>query len=108
MIAEVPRIRQTIERFGNRFLDRIFTPGEIRYCDAKANRFERYAARTGRDLTHIRYHEVLGIFKLAVILQQIYYRFHVGQTQDERFRTFDRRVHGLVRQALWLIEKESH
>src|ERR1700727_1391193 len=44
-IAEVPRIRQSIERFGQRFLQRIFTPGEIRYCDSKANRVERYAAR---------------------------------------------------------------
>src|SRR5215471_5032385 len=44
-IAEVPRIRQSIERFGARFLERVFTPGEIRYCDAKANRTERYAAR---------------------------------------------------------------
>ena len=44
-IAEVPRIRQSIERFGARFLERVFTPGEIRYCDSKANRFERYAAR---------------------------------------------------------------
>jgi holo-[acyl-carrier protein] synthase len=44
-IAEVPRIRQSIERFGQRFLQRIFTPGEIRYCDSKANRYERYAAR---------------------------------------------------------------
>jgi holo-[acyl-carrier protein] synthase len=44
-IAEVPRIRQSIERFGDRFLQRVFTAGEIRYCDSKANRFERYAAR---------------------------------------------------------------
>jgi holo-[acyl-carrier protein] synthase len=44
-IAEVPRIRQSIERFGDRFLRRIFTPGEIRYCDSKLNRMERYAAR---------------------------------------------------------------
>jgi holo-[acyl-carrier protein] synthase len=44
-IAEVPRIRQTIARFGNRFLQRIYTPGEIRYCDSKANSVERYAAR---------------------------------------------------------------
>jgi holo-[acyl-carrier protein] synthase len=44
-IAEVPRIRQSIERFGDRFLHRVFTDGEIRYCDSKANRFERYAAR---------------------------------------------------------------
>jgi holo-[acyl-carrier protein] synthase len=44
-IAEVPRIRQAIERFGARFLGRIFTASEMRYCDAKANRVERYAAR---------------------------------------------------------------
>ncbi len=44
-IAEVPPIRQSIERFGQRFLERIFTPGEMRYCDSKANRMERYAAR---------------------------------------------------------------
>jgi holo-[acyl-carrier protein] synthase len=40
-IAEVPRIRQSIARF----LRRIYTAGEIRYCDSKANRVERYAAR---------------------------------------------------------------
>jgi aminoglycoside phosphotransferase (APT) family kinase protein len=68
---------------------------------------ERYAARTGRHLTHIRYYEVLGIFKLAAILQQIYFRFHRGQTQDERFRTFDRRVRGLIRLGASLIEKEE-
>ena len=44
-IAEVPRIRQSIARFGQRFLQRIYTPGEMRYCDSKANRYERYAAR---------------------------------------------------------------
>lgn len=44
-IAEVPRIRHSIERFGERFLRRIYTAGEIRYCDSKANRVERYAAR---------------------------------------------------------------
>jgi len=44
-ITEVPRIRESIERFGDRFLHRVFTEGEIRYCDSKANRFERYAAR---------------------------------------------------------------
>ncbi len=44
-IAEVERIRRAIERFGDRFLQRIYTAGEMRYCNAKANRFERYAAR---------------------------------------------------------------
>ena len=44
-IAEVDRIRQAIERFGRRFTERVFTTDEIRYCESKANRVERYAAR---------------------------------------------------------------
>src|SRR5579862_939302 len=44
-ITEVPRIREVIERHGERFLKRIFTEGEIQYCESKANRVERYAAR---------------------------------------------------------------
>ena len=46
-LAEVPRIRASIERFGARFIERIYTPREIAYVErkAKANRFERYAAR---------------------------------------------------------------
>lgn len=42
-IAEVPRIAASIARFGDRFIHRIFTEGEILYCDRKANRAERYA-----------------------------------------------------------------
>jgi len=44
-IAEVDRIRQSIERFGRRFIERVFTADEIRYCESKANHVERYAAR---------------------------------------------------------------
>lgn len=44
-IVEVPRVAAAIERFGQRFLDRIFTENEILYCNSKANRVERYAAR---------------------------------------------------------------
>jgi holo-[acyl-carrier protein] synthase len=44
-IAEVPRIEASIARFGERFLRRVFTDAEIRYCDSKANKAERYAAR---------------------------------------------------------------
>ena len=62
----------------------------------------RYAELTGRDVTHLRYYEVLGVFKLAVIIQQIYHRFHCGQTRDERFRHFDQRTRSLVRQAATL------
>jgi len=44
-IAEVPRIARAIARYGDRFLRRIFTGNEIQYCESKANRVERYAAR---------------------------------------------------------------
>ena len=44
-LAEVPRIRAAIERHGQRFVERIFTPAEIAYVERKANHFERYAAR---------------------------------------------------------------
>jgi holo-[acyl-carrier protein] synthase len=44
-LAEVPRIRASIERHGTRFLERIYTAAEIAYAESKANRFERYAAR---------------------------------------------------------------
>lgn len=64
---------------------------------------QRYAAKTGRDVSQIAYYEVFAIFKLAVVLQQIYVRFHRGQTQDERFRHFDQRVRNLIEQAAALI-----
>ena len=44
-LAEVDRIQRSVERFGRRFIERIFTPGEIAYAERKANKYERFAAR---------------------------------------------------------------
>ena len=44
-LAEVPRIRASAERYGRRFIERIFTAAEIAYVERKANKYERYAAR---------------------------------------------------------------
>ena len=44
-LAEVDRIRHSIERYGDRFVNRVYTPGEIAYVERKANKYERYAAR---------------------------------------------------------------
>jgi holo-[acyl-carrier protein] synthase len=44
-IIEIARIRGSIARFGPRFLERIFTPGEIAYCARKKNAAESYAGR---------------------------------------------------------------
>jgi holo-[acyl-carrier protein] synthase len=44
-ICDVPRIAQSIARFGDRFLQRVFTEAEIRYCQSKKDSAERFAAR---------------------------------------------------------------
>ena len=44
-IIEIGRIRETIARHGQRFLGRVFTPGEIAYCERKKNAAESYAGR---------------------------------------------------------------
>jgi aminoglycoside phosphotransferase (APT) family kinase protein len=68
---------------------------------------QRYEKQSGRDLTNIGYYEVLGIFKLAVILQQIYYRFRRGQTRDPRFQNFGESVRGLAELASSLAARLS-
>ena len=45
-IIEIERIRESIEKTGQPFIDRIFTPNEIRYCESKNNvKYQHYAAR---------------------------------------------------------------
>jgi holo-[acyl-carrier protein] synthase len=44
-IVEVGRIADAIERWGSRFLERIFTPTEIAYCSPKARAAESFAVR---------------------------------------------------------------
>lgn len=44
-----------------------------------------YAERSGRDVSGILFYYIYGLFKIAVICQQIFFRYHKGYTQDERF-----------------------
>ncbi len=59
----------------------------------------RYAKGSGRDVSAIRYFETLALFKLAAIIQQIFYRYLRGQTDDPRFAHFGERVVYLARAA---------
>jgi aminoglycoside phosphotransferase (APT) family kinase protein len=68
---------------------------------------ERYATRTGRDLSRIMFYETFARFKVAVIIQQIYFRYVQGQTQDERFRNFDVLVRELANEALELAQHST-
>ena len=44
-LIEIERIERSVQRFGEAFLARVFTPGEIAYCQAKKNSGESFAAR---------------------------------------------------------------
>jgi aminoglycoside phosphotransferase (APT) family kinase protein len=64
----------------------------------------RYAARSGRDVSAVRFYETFALFKIAVVIQQIFYRYTRGQTDDARFATFGARVVFLARQAAELAK----
>ncbi|HYU98546.1 MAG TPA: phosphotransferase family protein [Pyrinomonadaceae bacterium] len=66
---------------------------------------KQYEARTGRDLSRIVFYETFARFKVAVVIQQIYFRYVRGQTHDERFRNLDGLVRELSREALTLAEQ---
>jgi len=44
-IVDVKRLEQAVRRWGERFVERVFTPEEIEYCSGKANPYNSYAAR---------------------------------------------------------------
>jgi aminoglycoside phosphotransferase (APT) family kinase protein len=67
---------------------------------------ERYAARTGASLDGIALYEVFAVFKLAVVLQQIYARYVRGQTDDPRFASLGERVIWLARKAASMAEEK--
>jgi aminoglycoside phosphotransferase (APT) family kinase protein len=62
----------------------------------------RYAQRSRRDVSAINFYETFALFKIAVVIQQIFYRFKRGQTGDARFANFGERVEYLARHAVRL------
>lgn len=58
-----------------------------------------YSKKTGFNVENINWYYAFGAFKLAVILQQIFYRYQKGQTQDERFSNFGKRIDALIKRA---------
>ena len=59
-----------------------------------------YAQKTGADISQMAFYVIFARFKLAVIVQQIYYRYHLGVTKDERFASMPGRIEVLLR-ASW-------
>jgi aminoglycoside phosphotransferase (APT) family kinase protein len=66
---------------------------------------ERYAERSGRAVESILFYYVFALFKIAVIVQQIYKRYVEGVTSDSRFATLIQWVRVMARQAERALEK---
>jgi aminoglycoside phosphotransferase (APT) family kinase protein len=66
-----------------------------------------YAEKSGRSLSDLNFYYAFGTFKIAVICQQIYFRFVKGFTQDKRFANFNFFVNALGKIALNAIEKQT-
>ncbi len=82
-------------RFGLTHLPGMMTRAEV---------VERYAAAAGRTIDDAVYYYAYGLFKTAVVAQQIYYRFATGLTTDARFATFIHGVRALCDQAQRAID----
>ena len=67
---------------------------------------ERYAERTGFSPPRWTFYEVYGVFRLAGIAQQIYYRYHRGETRNPAFRHFWLYVHVLHRRCRLLMRRK--
>ncbi|MEP6924191.1 MAG: phosphotransferase family protein [Pyrinomonadaceae bacterium] len=94
MDKETPQFLQTMP-FNPRVLMENFTRRELA---------ARYAEQTGTDISNLLFYYVFGTFKIAVIAQQIYFRFARGATQDKRFANFNQFVAALGKIAAKAIE----
>jgi aminoglycoside phosphotransferase (APT) family kinase protein len=91
--------------------DRLFTmtrrqPTHLPGMPRREEVVAHYAQRTGLPVDNWAFYEVFGLFRLAVIAQQIYYRYHHGQTRNPAFRHYwimvrylDHRCRRLIRRA---------
>lgn len=71
-------------------------PGSL----TRAEVVHRYAQKTGSDPSQIAFYLAFARFKLAVIVQQIYYRYHQGLTKDPRFASMPDIIRMLLRASL--------
>jgi len=66
-----------------------------------------YAEKTGYSVNNFDFYLIYGLFRLAVIMQQIYYRYHHGQTSNPKFANFGEMAAYLEQRCLRLIDQSE-
>ena len=66
---------------------------------------ERYEKKSGQKINHLVFYYAFGLFKLSVIVQQIYFRYHQGYTQDKRFAKLNLATMAFATNAWQAVQK---
>jgi aminoglycoside phosphotransferase (APT) family kinase protein len=82
-------------------------PTHIDGALTRAELLARYGEKTGRPIANFDFYYCFGIFRLAVIAQQIYYRFYHGQTKDPRFQALAFAVQILEKAARQVVDQST-
>lgn len=88
------------EVFRQNFINPSVLPGN----PSRSELLHIYAEKSGREVQYPVFYYAFGLFKTGVVLQQIYYRFKMGHTQDQRFAMFNHAVRGFGTMASRAIE----
>jgi aminoglycoside phosphotransferase (APT) family kinase protein len=89
---------------GEAMLSMPFNPRVLMENITRTELVEMYEEKSGKRVSDILFYYVFGTFKLAVIAQQIYFRYAKGFTQDKRFATFNHFVNSLGKIAVHALE----
>lgn len=81
-----------------------FGPTQLPGSMTRRELTDYYGEKSGFDTSRVLFYYTFGLFKVAVIIQQIYYRYVQGFTKDERFAHFNKQVAASSREAMKAIE----
>ncbi|MEX0677535.1 MAG: phosphotransferase family protein [Pirellulales bacterium] len=76
-----------------------FGPTQLPGSMTRRELTEYYGEKSGYDTSQVMFYYAFGLYKVAVIIQQIYYRYVQGFTKDERFAGFNKQVAALAQEA---------
>jgi aminoglycoside phosphotransferase (APT) family kinase protein len=85
-----------------------FGPTQLPGSMTRRQLTDYYAEKSGFDTSNVLFYYAFGLYKVAVIIQQIYYRYVQGFTKDERFAQFNKQVAALAQEASRAIDEGTY
>ncbi len=85
-----------------------FGPTQLPGSLTRRELVDYYGRQSGFDTSNVLFYYAFGLFKVAVIIQQIYYRYVQGFTKDERFAQFNRQVAALAQEAQRAVREGTY